>query len=119
MIDDMVALLKEEQRDDDDKKEVCEKQIDTAEDKVKVLQNNIKDLETSVEQKTQAIAALVEEIKDLDKSVTEATEQRKAENMEYTELMSSDQAAQEILQFARNRLNKFYNPKLYRAPPKK
>merc|ERR1711896_83764 len=54
-----------------------------------------------------------------DKSVSEATEQRKEENKEYTELMASDAAAKELLGFAKNRLNKFYNPKLYKAPPKR
>merc|ERR1719502_1276789 len=33
--------------------------------------------------------------------------------------MASDSAAKEILGFARNRLNKFYNPKMYKAPPKR
>jgi len=33
--------------------------------------------------------------------------------------MASDSAAKEILLFAKNRLNKFYNPKLYKAPPKR
>merc|ERR1719384_1453552 len=32
--------------------------------------------------------------------------------------MASDTAAQELLAFAKNRLNKFYNPKLYKPPPK-
>merc|ERR1719416_371483 len=32
--------------------------------------------------------------------------------------MASDGAAKEVLAFAKNRLNKFYNPKLYKAPPK-
>merc|ERR1711862_471508 len=58
-------------------------------------------------------------IKELDKSVAEATEQRKADNADYKELMASDAAAKEILQFAKNRLNKFYNPKLYKPPPKR
>merc|ERR1711924_493120 len=55
----------------------------------------------------------------LDKSVAEATEQRKEENAEYTELMASDGAAKDLLGFAKNRLNKFYNPKLYKPPPKR
>merc|ERR1719238_2242047 len=33
--------------------------------------------------------------------------------------MASDAAAKELLGFAKNRLNKFYNPKLYKAPPKR
>merc|ERR1719400_1812014 len=71
------------------------------------------------------IAKLAEEIetlkaviKGLDKKVLEATEQRKEENEDFKELMSSDTAAKELLKFAKNRLNKFYNPKLDKAPPK-
>merc|ERR1719150_1079472 len=48
----------------------------------------------------------------------EATEQRKAENAAYKDLIASDSAAKELLEFAKNRLNKFYNPKLYKAAPK-
>merc|ERR1719174_1664380 len=33
--------------------------------------------------------------------------------------MASDSAAKELLLFAKNRLNKFYNPKLYKPPAKK
>merc|ERR1711957_577985 len=54
----------------------------------------------------------------LDESVAEATEQRKEENEDFTTLMAQDTAAKEILKFAKNRLNKFYNPKMYVAPPK-
>merc|ERR1719160_715767 len=55
---------------------------------------------------------------ELDKMVVEATEQRKEENEDFKELMASDTAAKELMKFAKNRLNKFYNPKLYKAPPK-
>jgi hypothetical protein len=55
----------------------------------------------------------------LDKSVVEATEQRQEEHKEFTELMASDSAAKELLLFAKNRLNKFYNPKLYKPPAKR
>jgi len=34
-------------------------------------------------------------------------------------LIASDSTAKEILAFAKNRLNKFYNPKLYKAAPKR
>merc|ERR1712190_293346 len=40
------------------------------------------------------------------------------ENTEYKALVASNTAASEVLAFAKNRLNKFYNPKLYKAPPK-
>merc|ERR1719291_1069009 len=65
------------------------------------------------------IKALQATIKALDKAVAEATDQRKEENEDYTELMASDSAAKEVLGFAKNRLNKFYNPKLYKPPPKR
>merc|ERR1712242_137687 len=67
---------------------------------------------------TEEIAALETGIKDLDKSVAEATAQRKEENTDFKELMASDSAAKELLGMAKNRLNKFYNPKLYKAPAK-
>jgi chromosome segregation ATPase len=125
MIDDMVKNLKVEQQNDNDKKEYCEMQFDTADDKKKGLERSVSNLEKAIEKEKEAIATLVEEIKSLedgivslDKSVAEATEQRKEENAEYTELMASDAAAKELLGFAKNRLNKFYNPKLYKAPSK-
>merc|ERR1740138_491775 len=126
MIDNMVATLKQEQMDDDHKKEYCEKQFDFAEDKKKGLSKSVSDLEISIEEAGEGITTLTSEIetiedgiKALDKSVAEATEQRKSEHEDYTELMSSDAAAKELMQFAINRLNKFYNPKLYKAPPKR
>merc|ERR1719378_1987605 len=33
--------------------------------------------------------------------------------------MAADNAAKDILAIAKNRLNKFYNPKMYKAPPKR
>merc|ERR550532_2841780 len=73
-------------------------------------------MEGSIEKLTEELAALKKGIKALDKSVAEATEQRKEENADYKELKQGDTAAKEILLFAKNRLNKFYNPKLYKPP---
>merc|ERR1719276_682765 len=126
MIDDLVAELKEDQQDDNAKKEYCAAELDSADDKKKVLEKGVADLEIAIEDSkegiattTADIAALKAGIKALDKAVVEATEQRKEENEEYTALMASDAAAKELLQFAKNRLNKFYNPKLYNPPAKK
>jgi len=125
MIDEMVATLKVEQQDDNDKKEYCEMQFDTSDDKKKGLERSISNLEKAIAKEKEGISTLADEIaalqkgiKDLDKAVAEATEQRKEENADYTELMANDAAAKELLGFAKNRLNKFYNPKLYKAPPK-
>jgi len=123
MIDDMVALMKEEQVDDEAKKEYCEKQFDHADDKKKGLERTEGKLETAIAEAKESITALQSEIAALgegivalDKSVKEATEQRVEENSDYKTLMVNNQAAKELLEFAKNRLNKFYNPKLYKPP---
>merc|ERR1719230_1629573 len=126
MIDEMVATLKKEQVDDDNKQEYCKAQLDAADDKKKSLEHTIADLEAAIAADeeslatvTAEIAALEDGIKALDKAVVEATEQRKEEHEDFTELMAQDSAAKEIIQFAKNRLNKFYNPALYKPPPKR
>merc|ERR1719464_993067 len=125
MIDEMVAQLKKEQEEDDDKKEYCATQFDLSDDKKKALERKVSDEEHAIGEAKDAISTLAEEIaglekgiKDLDTSVAEATEQRKNENIEFKELMASNGAAKELLGFAKNRLNKFYNPNLYKPPPK-
>jgi len=122
MIDNMVELLGTEQQDDNDKKEYCEMQLDHADDKKKGLERDVSKLEAAIETSKETITSLVAEIKALsdgivalDNQVAEATEQRKEENSDYTTLMANDAAAKDILAFAKNRLNKFYNPKLYKA----
>jgi len=126
MIDGLVAELKADQIADSDKKEYCAVSFDTADDKKKVLEKSVSDLETAIADSkagiattTEEIAALEDTIKALDKAVVEATEQRKEENEEYVAEMASSSAAKELLNFAKNRLNKFYNPKLYKPPAKK
>jgi len=126
MIDDMVALLKTEQGDDENKKEYCDMQLDMVEDKAKELQGKLEDLTTSIEEKEAFLKTVVEDIKvltkgikALDKSVSDATYQRKSEHDEFVELSANDNAAKELLLFAKNRLAKFYNPKLYKSPPKR
>jgi chromosome segregation ATPase len=125
MIDEMVSVLKKEQVDDDDKKEYCGSQLDSAEDKKKEVERTLADTKTAITSAEEKIAALTEEIaeteasiKTLDKSVKEATEIRQEENEEYKSLMQADGAAKELLLFAKNRLNRFYNPKMYKPPAK-
>merc|ERR1719352_1711410 len=125
MIDDMVALLKKEQVDDYSKKEYCNIQFDSLDDSKKGLERAISDSEVAIEDAKEGIKLVTGEleslaagIKALDKSVAEATEQRKQENADFTELMAQDTAAKDLLGVAKNRLNKFYNPKLYLPPPK-
>jgi len=126
MIDTMVAELKAEQQDDTDKLEYCKTELDLADDKKKSLERAVSVLEKDIAKAKELIATLADEIAALtagivalDKSVAEATENRKAENEEFKALMAADTAAKEVLAFAKNRLNKFYNPDLYVAPPKR
>merc|ERR1719217_717677 len=126
MIDGLVATLKTEQVDDDEKKAYCLAEFDKTEDTKKELQLDISDLTKSIEDGkesietfTSEIEALVAGIKALDKGVKEATEQRKEEHDDFVSTLAANTAAKDLLGFAKNRLNKFYNPKLYKAPPKR
>merc|ERR1719160_1824493 len=101
-------------------------EFDTSDDKKKALDHDITDLEKAIADAEETIATLVSEIealedaiKALDKQVAEATEQRKAEHADFVENLAANNAAKDLLEFAKNRLNKFYNPKLYKAPPKR
>merc|ERR1719231_388443 len=76
-------------------------------------------MKTSIATLTDEIAALEDGVKALDKSVQEATETRKAEHEDYVESLAANTNEKDLLKFAQNRLNKFYNPKLYKAPPKR
>merc|ERR1719287_309787 len=124
MIEDMITLLGKEQTDDDDKKEDCETLLDKTEDDLKSLELTVSDLGKAIADYKERIATLGEEIealedgiKALDKQVAEATEERKTEHTDNTETLANDNAAKELIGMAKNRMNKFYNPKLYKPPP--
>merc|ERR1719181_813588 len=126
MIDNLVKTLGQEQVTDDEKKQYCLSELDASEDKKKGLEADISDLSKAIADGEEAVTALAAEIKaltkgvkDLDKSVADATEQRKNEHSDYVATLSSNNAAKDLLDYAKNRLNKFYNPKLYKAPPKR
>ena len=55
-------------------------------------------------------------IRSLDKEVAEATENRKAEHDDFEATYAANIAAVNLLKFAKNRLSKYYNPKLYKPP---
>ena len=106
----MIDALTEERADDNHKKEYRAK---------KALERTISD-GNAIATSRKSTATLTEEITARDfKSVAEATEQRKGANAEYTKLMATDAAGMELLGFATNRVNKSYNSKLCKVPPKK
>jgi len=119
MIDDMVVLLGEEQVADDKKKAYCLDEFDKTDDKKKELSRTISDLEKVITEDKEAVTTLTEEIKALeegilkmDREVAGATEQRKTEHEEFTATLASNEAAKKLIEMAKNRMNKFYNPKL-------
>jgi len=119
------VLLGEEQVADDKKKAYCEAELDKAEDKLKGLNVRTSDLEKAIDEANGQIATLADElaaleaaIKNLDKEVADATEMRKEEHAENAETVANDSAAKQLIEIAKNRLAKFYTPKLYKAAPK-
>jgi len=125
-IDELVATLKAEQIEDSNKKDWCVAEFDKSEDKKKMLLQGESDLEAAIEDGAESISTMKSDLKTLadgivalDKDVAEATEQRKEEHDDFVTTLASNNAAKDLLGFAKNRMNKFYNPKLYKAPPKR
>jgi chromosome segregation ATPase len=115
MIDEMVAVMGTEQTDDDEKKAYCNKELDSAEDKVKGFMLQIKDADAAVKDAKETIATLEGEIVALtggilmlDRSVKEATEQRKKENAAFKVVKAGNAAAGKLLGMAKDRLSEFY-----------
>merc|ERR1719265_554890 len=126
LIDEMVVTLGQEQKDDDTQRDWCNKEFDTSEDKEKDTKRAIATLETQIAEMADAIEtlkgeleALAQKIKDLDAMVAEATDTRKAEHALFVQTSAENNAALQLLEVAKNRLNKFYNPAVYKAPPKR
>merc|ERR1719247_3374024 len=65
------------------------------------------------------IKALEDGIIKLDREVATATVQRKDEHADFEAQKANDNAVLQLIEVAKNRLNKFYNPKLYKPPPKR
>jgi outer membrane murein-binding lipoprotein Lpp len=126
MIDEMVGIHKAEQTTDDNKKQYCAEEFDKADDEKKASERKVSDADKAIasvkehiDALTNEIIALSKSIIELDKMVSEATAQRKEENAEFTELLATNTAAKDLILVAKNRMQKFYNPKLYEAPKKK
>jgi septal ring factor EnvC (AmiA/AmiB activator) len=126
MIDDMVVVLKKQGKDDAAQKDFCvgeldktEREKESADDKLANLGATIEEFTGELDTIVQGISDLVAGIAALDKDVAEATELRKKEHEEYAGNVQMQEVAIEIVGKAKNRLNKFYNPSAYKAPPKK
>merc|ERR1719316_286506 len=123
MIDGMNEVLEGEQVADDKQDVWCLAELDKAKEEAKATEEDVGDLSAAIDDQRDKIAGIASEIEalkkgleDLDKSVAEATEQRKEEHSDYIDEAASNQAAVDLLGMAKNRLNKFYNPTLYKEP---
>merc|ERR1719345_692572 len=74
---------------------------------------------STIEQLSSEISTLQAEIKSLDSAVAQATEQRKAEHETFLQAQAENQAAVQIMEMAKNSLNKFYRPNQYKAPERR
>merc|ERR1719359_845682 len=125
MIDDMVVLLGKQQVEDEKQKTYCEDEFEKAGDEEAAAKTKLGQTDAKLAELTDTIGTLMEEISALqasvaalDKSVADATEQRKEEHAAYVEQMQMNEAAMGLVEKAKNRMQKFYNPTLYKAPPK-
>jgi len=124
MIDDMVGLLKQEQADDDHKVDYCRGQLQAVAAKITAATKKAEDLASSAEEAGEAIATLASEvtelqkgIADLDRSVEDEGIMRQEQNRAFENLRAQNSAAKELLQTAKHRLLKFYNPALATEAP--
>jgi hypothetical protein len=125
MIESMIGVLTAEQADDTKHKSWCQSELASSADesaanqeKIASLNSNIAESSDEIATTGEDIAALTASIAGLDKDVATSTEQRKEEHAEYLETVQLTEAAISLIGKAKNRLQKFYNPALYKAPPK-
>lgn len=117
LIDGMISLMARELQDDERKKKYCVDGLNDSKIKSKDIAKSVSEQEANKDDRAETMAAVADEIKNtqgeiasLDSLTADATTERKAQNAEFTEFMSSNHAAKEILQFASQRLRKFYQP---------
>merc|ERR1719335_524112 len=122
----MVEVEGKEQDADNKKQPWCNGEFEKADREEKGEKTEIQKLEAEAQEEADQIqaindevVALKAEIAETDKAVAEATEQRKEEHEDYVEGMQLAESGTELVKKAKNRLQKFYNPTLYKAPPVK
>merc|ERR1719409_2581641 len=125
-IDGMIDVLGKEQADDDTQKKFCDEEFTKSaaekketEDKLASLAASIEEMSATVATLKSEIETLTAEIKALDKAVAEATETRKEEHATFLQTQAEGSAAVQLIEAAKNKLNKFYNPTMYKAPERR
>jgi len=125
MIENMIGVLSAEQADDAKHKTWCQGELASSADESTANQEKLASLQSTMAQAADEIATLGEDIAahtaamaSLDRDVATATVQRKSEHAEYLETVQLTEAAIQLIGKAKNRLQKFYNPALYKEAPK-
>merc|ERR550514_1396706 len=125
MVDGMVEVLEGEQSQDDKQDVWCLDELDKAAQEIKQTEVDLEEVRAQIDEGRDGVSNVASEIEaikaglvELDKSVAEATEQRKKEHQEYIDSAAMNQATVELIGMAKNRMNKFYNPTLYKEPEK-
>jgi len=125
MIDSMVVLLGKENGEDAKQKAWCESEFEKSADedtaaksKLSSVVAEIEELSDEIADLSEAINTLTAEVAELDKSVADATAGRKADHAAYVESAQLSEVAIGLITKASQRMQKFYNPTLYKAAPK-
>merc|ERR1719352_1623184 len=125
-IDGMIDVLGKEQADDDAQKAFCDAEFSKSSAEKKSTEDKLASLAASIEEMSATVATLKSEIETLtaeiaalDKAVAEATEQRKEEHSMFLTAQAEGSAAVQLVEAAKNKLNKFYNPTMYKAPERR
>merc|ERR1719183_444408 len=125
-INGMIDVLGKEQADDDKQKKFCDAELTKSAAEKKETEDTLASLAASIEEMSATVATLkseietlTAEIKALDKAVAEATEQRKEEHATFLQTQAEGSAAVQLIEAAKNKLNKFYNPTMYKAPERR
>eukprot|EP00746_Dinoflagellata_sp_MGD_P149655 gnl/MRDRNA2_/MRDRNA2_81657_c0_seq5.p1 gnl/MRDRNA2_/MRDRNA2_81657_c0~~gnl/MRDRNA2_/MRDRNA2_81657_c0_seq5.p1 ORF type:complete len:721 (+),score=251.65 gnl/MRDRNA2_/MRDRNA2_81657_c0_seq5:77-2164(+) len=125
MIDGMVEVLGKDAAEDEKQKGWCESEFGKSADEQAAattvkgqVEAEIAELTDGISELMEAVSTLTKEVAELDKSVADATEQRKEDHAEFTAALQLSEVAVGLIGKAKQRLQKFYNPTLYKAAPK-
>jgi len=116
-------LLAEEQKSDEAQKSFCEKDLDSTAHQQDDIEDALASSTALIEESQEESGALAGEVTNLkgeitalDKAVTDATKQRQDEHEDFITFSSENSAATQLIEKAKNRLMKFYQPEQYVEP---
>merc|ERR1719265_2924628 len=125
MIDGMVVILGKENGEDAKQKSWCEAEFEKSADedaaaksKMSSIMAEMGEISDEIAELSEAINTLTSEVAELDKASADATASRKADHAAFTESQQLSEVAIGLIYKASQRMQKFYNPTLYKAAPK-